>query len=79
MKFIDINEDIEVLGPNKAFETVTVPSYINIETINLIRKTKTGVLSVFLIGRDKAIKISDKESITKLCKATGVRKLFEND
>lgn len=69
MNFIKVREAWEILKDDKY---VPVESYINIniDNISFIRETPEG-LSIFLVGREKAVNIINKddvELIKKECK-----------
>lgn len=61
MYFIQVRESWEVLKDDK-YIPVESDICINIDNISLIRETSEG-LNIFLIGRDKAIRIVNKEDI----------------
>lgn len=72
MKFIEVVEDFETYVSNIGTTVAPVKGYINLDNIELIRVTDNKVL-VFLVGREKAIKITDEDSIKlilKECKIT---------
>lgn len=61
MYFIQVRESWEVLKDDK-YIPVESDICINIDNISLIRETSEG-LNIFLVGRDKAIRIVNKEDI----------------
>ena len=69
MKFVEVTENFETFIPGKGTSIVGVKGHINLDNIELIRfvDNDNGLL-VFLVGRDKALKITDKDSIDKLVK-----------
>ena len=67
MKFIEVIEDFETFVSNVGTTVVPIKGYINLDNIELIRVNDNKVL-VFLVGRDKALKITDKDSIDKVLK-----------
>ena len=69
MNFIKVREAWEILKEDK-YVPVESDININIDNISFIRETPEG-LNVFLIGRDKAVNIINKddvELIKKECK-----------
>lgn len=76
MKFIEITEDFETFVSNVGTTITPVKGHINLDNIGLIRIIGDKVL-VFLVGRDKAIKITDPESIDKLLKECKIKVINE--
>lgn len=66
MNFIQVKESCEIYKDNQ-FITVESDICINVDNISLIRESSSG-LSIFLVGHDKAIKITNKEDINFILK-----------
>ena len=77
MKFIEVVELFDTFRDDK-MNSISTPVYVNVEQIDLIRESAEGNLSVFLSGRDKAIKLVDEKSIKVLKKAVGIASLKES-
>ncbi len=77
MKFIEVVELFDTFRDDK-MNSISTPVYVNVEQIDLIRESAEGNLSVFLSGRDKAIKLVDEKSIKALKKAVGIASLKES-
>jgi len=77
VKFIEVVELFDTFRDDK-MNSISTPVYVNVEQIDLIRESAEGNLSVFLSGRDKAIKLVDEKSIKALKKAVGIASLKES-
>lgn len=75
MKFVKITEIFETF--NDGQKLMEVNNHINIDMISFIRETTDGSLLVFMTGRDKAIKVVNKDSIDALIKATKIKAINE--
>lgn len=67
MKFIEVVEDFETFVSGVGTTVSPIKGYINLDNVELIRVNDNKIL-VFLVGRDKALKITNKDSINKLLK-----------
>lgn len=72
MKFVKIKEIQDIYRDNESV-SVELDTYVNIDQISLIRELQTG-LNVFIVGRDKCLKITDKNSIDQLCKECKIKR-----
>lgn len=78
MIFLKIKEYTEIYKDDR-YVPIEADLFINTNQISMIRETKDG-LSLFLVGRDKAIVIKDKHDIDTIMKELdlGRRILKEN-
>ena len=72
MKFIKVIETFELFDDGMKIKQVE--AIINLENIELIREISDGSLSIFLVGRDKAMKIYDKDSIKQIMNEIKINK-----
>ena len=77
MKFLKIKEVQDVYTDSK-YVTIEVDINVNIDQISLIRETLDG-LNVFIVGRDKCLKIVDKDSIDQLYKECKIKRKTINE
>ena len=66
MIFLKIKEYTEIYKDDR-YVPIEADLFINTNQISMIRETKDG-LSLFLVGRDKAIVIKDKHDIDTIMK-----------
>ena len=66
MKFIKVKQQIEMF--DDGMKVVVVDAIINLELVELIRENNDDSITIYLSGRDKPIKIKDKESIDLIFK-----------
>lgn len=67
MRFVKVKEVQEIYKDNR-YVNIETELMINVDEISLIRETVEGGCIVFVSGRDKGIKIVDKDSIDLLFK-----------